>query len=211
MPNALIVSRDERQLAQIKQDLVRRAFLFWRTFSVTLTTKRLHSHQKFLLSDGQKTFDLRDIDSVYQQNRFNGIRSFFMGVFTWMLIAMPAMLTLERDENTPSLALAIDLIGFCVGVAVFILYFFRRMLVVRSRNDEMAIDTLRMPEGELGSFVQLVLRQKEAVVGSEVAAIIEERPPDAADKIRQLSALRSQGLITQEEYDKKRAQLLQAM
>ena len=63
------LSQGEKPIETITQDLAGKGFLFWRKFTVTLTDKRLHAYQKLMISHGQKTFDLRDIDSVYQEKK----------------------------------------------------------------------------------------------------------------------------------------------
>ena len=194
------LSQGEKPIETITQDLAGKGFLFWRKFTVTLTDKRLHAYQKLMISHGQKTFDLRDIDSVYQEKSFNGIYSFFLGIIAFMLTMFLGLIFRATD--------IFILPAFIVFMVVFVLYFFKRLLVVRSRNDQMSIDVIRMAEGLLGEFVQAVLKQKETVLGSVSSQHISVSSTNTADKLKQLSELRSQGIITDSEFEAKKKELL---
>ena len=72
----------------------------------------------------------------------------------------------------------------------------------------MSIDVIRMAEGLLGEFVQAVLKQKETVLGSVSSQHISVSSTNTADKLKQLSELRSQGIITDSEFEAKKKELL---
>ena len=121
---------DEVAVKTIDQNLTSRAFLFWRKFTITLTNKRLHTFQKFIISHAQRSFDLRDVDSIFQEKRFNGIYSFFLGFLLMILIVgfsvllrmhFYGSLLLEQD---PIRNIA-DYIGIGVWIIVFSLFFFK--------------------------------------------------------------------------------------
>lgn len=202
------LSPEEKMLSQITQDLAGKAFLFWRRFTVTLTDKRLHAYQKFIVSHGQKTFDLRDLDSIYQEKRFNGVFSFFLGLLIYsvfLLLGVVVVITTHGFELMP----IFSLLGIVLWISVFILYFFRRLLIVRSRNDQISIDVIRMPEERLGDFVQSVLQQKESVLASSLEHSSAVRSSgNATDKLKQLSELRAQDLITEHEFESKKNEIL---
>jgi hypothetical protein len=210
MPYEVRLSPEEKTLNQINQDLAGKAFLFWRKFTVTLTNKRLHAYQKLMVSHGQKTFDLRDLDSLYQEKRFNGVFSFFLGLLAYGATALLGVIA-WGITHSESLMLIFSFIGYAVWIAVFILYFFRRLLVVRSRNDQMSIDVIRMREEQLGDFVQSVLQQKELVLGASPASSGSTSSGNAAEKIKQLSELQAQGLITEQEFEAKKKEIIKTL
>ncbi|HEY4613325.1 MAG TPA: SHOCT domain-containing protein [Bacteroidota bacterium] len=205
MPYQVSLSSDEKVINQITQDLAGKAFFFWRKFTVTLTNKHLHAYQKLIISHGQKTFDLRDLDSIYQERRFNGGYSFFFGLIVYAAVSFLGMIIL------PSAFPLFNLIGIAVWVSIFILYFFRRLLIVRSRNDQMSIDVIRMPEHKLSDFVQSVLQQKELVVGEPPAKSVSPSLNNAEERLKQLSQLRTQGLITEQEFETKKKEVLKSL
>jgi len=85
MPYQVKLSSDESLIEQINQDLAGRGFLFWRKFNVSLTNKRLHAYNKFLISESQKIFDLANIDSVYYEKNLMefGLLSWVWGPSCW--------------------------------------------------------------------------------------------------------------------------------
>jgi hypothetical protein len=212
MPYEVRLSSEEKILNQITQDLAGKAFLFWRKFTVTLTNKRLHAYQKYMVSHGQKTFDLRDLDSIYQEKRFNGGFSFFLGLFAFCVVALLGVIAGGVAGNLEPVNAVFDFLGLVIWIAVFVLYFFRRLLIVHSRNDEMSIDVIRMPEEQLGKFVQSVLQQKESIlVSTSTTSGAPATSGNAADKIKQLSELRAQGLITEQEFQSKKKEILKSL
>src|SRR5271169_2619147 len=110
MPYEVRLSPEEKVLSEINQDLAGKAFLFWRRFTVTLTNKRLHAYQKLMVSRSQKTFDLRDLDSVYQEKRFNGGSSFFLGLLAYIAITLLGIVA-SLLTNIDSLRLIFSFIG----------------------------------------------------------------------------------------------------
>ncbi len=211
MPYEVKLSPEEKVLNQITQDVAGKAFLFWRKFTVTLTNKRLHAYQKLMVSHSQKTFDLRDLDSIYQEKRFNGVFSFFLGLLAFVDTALFGAIA-KGITRSESIMPIFSLLGFAVWIAVFILYFFRRLLIVRSRNDQMSIDVIRMPEEKLGDFVQSVLQEKELIlVTSSPVSNVAASSGNAVEKIKQLSELQTQGLITEQEFESKKKEILKSL
>ena len=203
---------DEVAIKTIDQNLTSRAFLFWRKFTITLTNKRLHTFQKFVISHAQRSFDLRDVDSIFQEKRFNGIYSFFFG-FLLMIVIVGFSLLLRMHfygsllvEEDPIRKIA-DYIGICVWIIVFSLFFFKRVLVIRSRNDRMAINVFWMPQQLISDFVQDVLSQKEILLAqsNNIKGVVHVSTSEA---MKQLNSLLNEGLITQSEYDTKKKELL---
>jgi len=89
-------------------------------------------------------------------------------------------------------------------IFVFCLYFYKRLLVVRSRNDEMSIDVIRMAEGVLTQFAETVLKQKELIRRHTSPRQDNSYSDDTAERLKQIKKLREQGLITEEEFEAKR-------
>ncbi len=207
MPYEITLSPDEKILKQVTQDLAGKGFLFWRRFTITLTNKRLHAYQKLMVSHGQKTFDLRDLDSIYQERRFNGLYAFFLGLLAFAATFFVGVIGMLIVQNQAVMSI-FSLLGIIVWIAIVVLFFFRRLLIVRSRNDEMSIDVIRMPEGQLAQFVQSVLQQKESVLHSSSAVQTAPTGGTVEDTLRQLTNLRTQGLITELEFEAKKAQIL---
>ena len=209
MPYNVRLSPEETPLNQITQDLAGRGFLFWRKFTVTLTNKRLHAYEKFIVSHSQKTFDLRDLDSIFQEKKFYGGYSFLLGFLGFVPLMVIGTIFSIMVENVMTIFV---ILGSAIWIAIFILFFFRRLLVVRSRNDQISIDVIRMPEELLGDFVQSVLHQKEQSLGATPSTSnTPTSSSSAADKIKQLSELRAQGLITEQEFDAKKKEILRNM
>lgn len=223
-------SPDEKVLNGIDQDIARRGLRFWRKFSITLTNKRLHACQRLLFSHGQKTFDLRDIDSIYQEKRLNVLDAFGYGLLAFVAAELPIAVLFGLIThwqvlwyNRLGLATTLLMIPFggfmdspwliqlgctIISAVVFFLCLFKTTLVVRSRNDTMAIDVLRIPDGHLGDFVKAVLLEKEKIVGDVSLTSIPTTPNSAGDKLKELNGLRTQGLISDQEFEDKKKEIL---
>lgn len=203
------LSSDEKIVQQVDQDLAGKGFFFWRKFNIVLTNKRLHAYQKFILSYNQKTFDLANIDSIYQERKFNGGCSFFLGFilfgFMGMIGALLQFALLGEKSNSFIIISIFYFVGIILGITTFIMFFFKRQLVVHSKNDKMLIDVIRMPKDDLESFVEAVLHQKEL---SARFHITSNSPSNIADKLVQIKELRDKGLITENEFEKKKNDII---
>lgn len=198
----------EKVIETITQDIAGKGFLFWRRFTITLTDKRLHAYQKLMISHSQKTFDLQDIDSVNQEKRLNTFFALFVSsVITYLFYIIVGGIWNGLTQSY-SFSNLFSFITFIFWIAVFVYYLYKRVIIVHSRNDQMSIDAIRMAEGRVTDFVQAVLRQKETVLGSASSQHSSPSSTNAVDKLKQLSELRSQGIITDSEFEAKKKEIL---
>jgi hypothetical protein len=125
MPDAISLSRQERPIAELRLDLAQRLPFFWRDFSVTLTSTHLHAWHKSLFSSSQKTVDLRDIDSVFQEKKSGILGALLWGFVVYLMTATFGVFAfVPLDARTPLAPMLSTLGGLVLGAAVFLLYMF---------------------------------------------------------------------------------------
>lgn len=148
------------------------------------------------------TFNLENIDSIITTTKTNPLL---------IVLALGFLLFLGVESYGPAMALLGS--GICMAI-----FFAKRKKVVRiaTGNSTMWLNVSPLDHNKIQELVSQIEQAKQRRLEGLQATKVEEVtsgsvPSDARERLRQLKALLDDGLITNEEYEQKRQQILREL
>lgn len=152
--------------------------------------------------------DLRQLDSVVEVRKLRP--GLLAGAFVFGILGLAAALALPLKGAGGELGIVA--LAFFATAAGFWSAARPKFVAFRSMGDEIAISLRILGVGTIDSFAALAFRAKDRLLTDQNPVPRDPNEPNrTADRLAQLGLLRNEGLISEAEFDTKRAEILGAL
>jgi len=193
-------------ISVLSSDLLDKKFSFWNDFKVILYNEKILSKTKtsFGINYEEKWFQIDQVDSIHIVKRYN-----------WKILIVAFILSIiiasiGAKTNSTEGFYSFSIIVF----SILLIYSFigQKYFVISSKNDKVEIRFSTLPKKELDSFTEKVLytkselRKHKSITNINISN--DNTNIDFSSKIRELKTLLDKGLITNDEFELKRKEII---